>query len=48
MSLLKKYYHRDDDAKTKSMLMILKFINDEKQWKIEEIFDKKNDKKNLI
>ena len=31
VSLLKKYYYRDDDAKTKSMLMISKLIDDEKQ-----------------
>ena len=31
VSLLKKYHYRNDDAKTKSMLIILKFIDDEKQ-----------------
>ena len=31
VSLLKKYHYRNDDAKTKSMLITSKFINDEKQ-----------------
>ena len=29
--LLKKYHYRNDDTKTKSMLMISKFINNKKQ-----------------
>ena len=47
VSLLKKYHHRVDDKKTKIMFQISKFIDNNKQWKIEKIFDKKNDKKNV-
>ena len=47
MLLLKKYHYRNDDAKTKSMLIISEFIDDKKQWKIEKNFDKKNDKKKI-
>ena len=47
MSLLKKYHHQIDDKKTKTMFQISKFIDDNKQWKIEKIFDKKNDKKDV-
>ena len=31
MLLLKKYYHRVDDKKTKTMFQISKFIDDNKQ-----------------
>ena len=47
MSLLKKYHHRVDDKKTKTMLQVSKLIDDNKQWKIEKILDKKSDKKDV-
>ena len=47
VSLLKKYHHHVDAKKTKSILMTSEFIDDEKQWKIEKILDKKDDKKRV-
>ena len=47
VSLLKKYHHRADAKETKSMLMASKLIDDEEQWEIEKIFDKKGDRKGV-
>ena len=45
--LLKSYRHRVDDKKTKSMIQISNFINDEKQCEIKKIIDKIENKKNI-
>ena len=47
VSLLKSYRHRVDDKKTKQMMQTSNFIDDEKQWKIEEIVDKIEDRKSI-
>ena len=47
VSLLKSYRHRVDDKKTKQMMQISNLIDDEEQWKIEEIVDKIEDKKSI-
>ena len=47
ISLLKDYHHKKDDKHAKQFMQILKFINDEKQWEIEEILNKMNDKKDI-
>ena len=45
VSLLKNYHYKKNDKYAKQFMQIWKLINDEKQWKIEKIFDKINDKK---
>ena len=47
VSLLKKYHHRADAKKAKSMLMAPELIDDEEQWEIEEILDKKGGRKGV-
>ena len=44
MFFLKFYYHRVDFEKTKIFMQVFELINDEKQWKIKEIFDKTKNK----
>ena len=41
---LKFYYSRVDFEKTKIFMQVFELINDEKQWKIKEIFDKTKNK----
>ena len=47
ISLLKNYYYKKNDKHAKQFMQISKFIDNEKQWKIEKILDKMNDKKNI-
>ena len=47
VSFLKLYLHRADDAKTKTMMQVSKFIDDTKQWKIKEIMNKIKSKKKI-
>ena len=45
VSLLKNYHHKESDKHAKQLMQISKLINDEKQWKIENFFDKIDKKK---
>ena len=47
VSFLKSYLHRADDAKIKTMMQTLKFIDDTKQWKMKEIMNKIKSKKEI-
>ena len=47
VSLLKNYHYKKDDKYAKQLTQISKLIDDKKQWKIEKILDKMNDKKDI-
>ena len=44
---MKKYYYQVNDQMTKQIMQISNLIDDKKQWKIEKILNKINDKKNI-
>ena len=47
VSLLKNYHHREDDKHAKQLMQISELIDDEEQWKIEEILDRIDDRKSI-
>ena len=44
---LKLYLHRVDDAKAKTIMQVLKFIDDTKQWEMKEIMNRIRNKKKI-